>query len=90
MPWPFNIDSHGNSPEREFIISEARRAWGYESPFPDSEKLLATDEYVNMFKNLRINYTEGEEFTRKFIELYESIWKPIDTYSDYLYTKIPY
>ena len=89
MPWPFNLDHEGNSPEREFIIRETKRAWGYESPFPDLEETASTNNYDQMFKNLRICYQESALLAKEFNEMYADLWSPSNDFSHDRYCKNP-
>jgi hypothetical protein len=89
MPWPFNLDQFGKSPEREFIIRESKRAWGYESPFPDLDEENSQENYDRMFNNLRINYSDSRYLAKEFNEKYSTNWSPSDDMSESVYCKNP-
>ena len=89
MPWPFNLDNEGKSPEREFIIAEAKRAWSYESPFPDLDESTPPENYDQMFMNLRISYKDSALLAKEFNELYANAWLPSNDFSENNYCKDP-
>jgi hypothetical protein len=89
VPWPFNLDSEGNSPERDFIIREAKRAWGYESPFPDLEHLKQQNGSDNIFRNLRIDYEQSRNISNQLESKYGPGWQPSSEILEDQYCKDP-
>ena len=89
MPWQFNIDSDGHSPERAFIISESKRAWGYESPFPDIQDPKEPKLFRQIFANLRIRYEDSRTLSNDFVEMYGKQWSPSSNDSEDKYCKNP-
>lgn len=78
MPWPFNTDANGRSPERERAIAECRRCWSYESPWPDFDSIdMEEAKKADIYSGLRINYDEFQSELASLVLKHIPDWKPL-------------
>lgn len=77
MPWPFNTNGEGRSPEREHVIAESKRCWGYETPWPDYDSLIMEEvQAADVYSGLRINYEESRSALESMVAKYIGEWSP--------------
>ncbi|MBP1178476.1 class I SAM-dependent methyltransferase [Methylobacterium sp. PvR107] len=76
MPWQFNLDEQGRSPEREHTIAECKRCWSYESPFPDYDLITEEVRSRDIYGRLRIPYDENLSQLAEIVTRYISEWNP--------------
>ena len=90
MPFPFNVDKNGVSSERDKTISECKRCWAYESPFPDYD-VISKFNLANrdIYSNLNINYDNNTDLLCQIVQKYKNDWNPLDIDNKLQYCKNP-
>lgn len=76
MPWPYNPDAAGRSPERERAIEDCKQFWSYESPWPDYDLIDGEVRARDVYGKLRIAYDESRDELANMVERYLPEWQP--------------